>query len=496
MSFNDGFSTKGIATPPVAPASGNVLVYDGTNWIAGTVSGGGGGTGDITSVTAGTNLTGGGTSGDVTVSLSSSITGLSNIETNNLTASSLSLGGINLLNFKHDQMIYVAKNGNDSTGNGSLNKPFLTISGALNTITDATPSKRYAILVSPGNYTETGNLDIKPNVFIIGRDKFAVRISATSFRMSSLFTAGGGVDNRSGFTHCTLLNACNFDWNSVQSEAGKLYFSNVIFGSTINLNGYNNGIAQCQFDSCRMIGNMTVSGINVGIHTNNFHDGTVTLNQHPILRTVFVAVGGQCAGLTATSTVNTSFVRPVTLFARNFWMDGATLDGPDTYGDLTVTSVKETGPTVINSATLKWIDTAKVFVPNNSGYWTTIGYDPAPTTFSEGLDELVIEAWTNWLWRKWVRYGTTDLTSSQNTFTINFSPFHSNAYVGDSTNYVVNLAISNTVDASPLFLQTMITAKNSGSFTFKTSANTNTANYKAEWYLTEQTYTFDPSGSF
>lgn len=41
MSFNDGFSTKGIPEP-VGPVSGNVLVYDGTDWVAGDVSGSGG----------------------------------------------------------------------------------------------------------------------------------------------------------------------------------------------------------------------------------------------------------------------------------------------------------------------------------------------------------------------------------------------------------------------------------------------------------------------
>lgn len=43
MSFNDGFSIKGIPEP-AGPVSGNVLVYDGTDWVAGDVSGSGGGT--------------------------------------------------------------------------------------------------------------------------------------------------------------------------------------------------------------------------------------------------------------------------------------------------------------------------------------------------------------------------------------------------------------------------------------------------------------------
>ena len=50
-----------------------------------------------------------------------------------------------------DNLLYVAKNGNDTTGIGSSGKPYLSISKALTTIT--TPGQ--TIIVAPGTYTET-----------------------------------------------------------------------------------------------------------------------------------------------------------------------------------------------------------------------------------------------------------------------------------------------------------------------------------------------------
>lgn len=404
---------------------------------------------------------------------------------------------VNSSSFVEQQLIHVSKNGNDSN-NGSTQAPFLTLSGAMASITDASPSKRYVIHVAPGSYTESGNFDIKPNVFIVGEQREGVRISATSFGMSSLFSGSSGLDNRSGFSNCTLASACNFDWNTVQSPAGKLYFSDIQFNSTVTLNGYNNAIAQAQFRSCLFFGVFTVSGINVGVHNNNTHFSTIILNQHSTLQTQLVAAGGNSGAVTATTTVD-NWNRAIRLFARNFWMDGLTINGPSNYADITVTSVKETGPTVLNGATLKYINpsTGASYTPTSGYQWQDINAGgTAPSTVAGALDTLGFQAWSSWLWRKWTRYGVTDMANSQDTFTVNFEPFASLAYAGNSTNYVVNLTISNTSSASPLFLQTMVTSKNSGSFTFKTNVNTDSGNYKAEWYLTEQSYTFEASGSY
>lgn len=82
MSFNDGFSIKAIPFPVNSPVSGNALIYDGTQWIAGSSL-----SGAVTTINAGQNLTGSRSNGTYTVALSQSVTGLNKLVTTELTAS-------------------------------------------------------------------------------------------------------------------------------------------------------------------------------------------------------------------------------------------------------------------------------------------------------------------------------------------------------------------------------------------------------------------------
>jgi hypothetical protein len=64
--------------------------------------------------------------------------------------------------FVYNQVIYVDKaNTGVYTANGSINKPYKTIAAALAAITDASASKRYAIKIAPGTYSEDPAIRLK-----------------------------------------------------------------------------------------------------------------------------------------------------------------------------------------------------------------------------------------------------------------------------------------------------------------------------------------------
>lgn len=266
-----------------------------------------------------------------------------------------------------EAVVYVEKGGDDATADGSLALPFATIMGALNSISDASVTKRYVVKVAPGAYSET-DLKLKAGVFIVGESRDSVRITSSStITLDSSFSGSG--DHRSGFQQCIVTSACDFDWSTVTSAAGKLYFNEVSFSSTVRLYGHNNAIAQAQFNSCTFFGKMTVSGINVGVHTNCFHFGGIDLLQHPNggMATILNAAGGNASNVLVQTTAN-DFNRRCSLFARNFFCDGLTADGPSSYADGTIASFPKTGAIKLNGGNVVQLNeiSHSRFVPNES----------------------------------------------------------------------------------------------------------------------------------
>lgn len=255
--------------------------------------------------------------------------------------------------FAYDQEVFVAKNGSDVTGTGSVLNPFASVGAAMAAITDSSPSKRYAIRVEAGAYTESSALNIKPDVYIVGALKDAVRITAPSFGLDASFTGAG--DKRSGVAQAILIGTCTFNMTSVTSNEGKLSFHGVSFNSPISITGFS-GINQAQFDSCLFFGAISFSGVNVGSFVNNRCFTSISLSQHSSLPTILNAAGGFADSLTATAAVN-NFSRRCSVFARSMKFDGTvTVDGPSAYFDYTVCSLPQAGPVSLNGGNLVSVD--------------------------------------------------------------------------------------------------------------------------------------------
>lgn len=125
------------------------------------------------------------------------------------------------------QVLHVTSGGSDSTGNGTLGNPYLTIQHAVGTITDASFNKRYTINVGPGDYA--GALVVRSWVFIVGAGVLVTRING-DISIADASWADGGVNNdvRGGFCDCSLRGASvaiDFTFGAT-SPYGKFYFSN------------------------------------------------------------------------------------------------------------------------------------------------------------------------------------------------------------------------------------------------------------------------------
>lgn len=164
-------------------------------------------------------------------------------------------------NANTENVRYVAKNGSDATGNGSILNPYLTVKAAMDSITDATNLKRYVILVQPGRYDEIG-LTVKANVFVVGLGNqwFPTRISNNvPIALDANFVVAN--DIRSGFTNVNLGTAVNLDFNAVSSNEGKFYFNRCQITSSLTITKFSN-INQVEVLDSWCFGALTFNGSN------------------------------------------------------------------------------------------------------------------------------------------------------------------------------------------------------------------------------------------
>lgn len=205
-----------------------------------------------------------------------------------------------------DQAYYVSKQGSDTTGNGSIGAPYLTIGKALTTISDASPTKRYLIDVGPGDYNE--NLSLKANVFVQGSGPIVTRLTGTTLNINDASWNAPSMDNRSGFQDISVNPTCTWDFTAQSSTEGKLYFFNIRTSGVWTTTAYN-AINQLIVHDSQFFNTTTFNGMNTYITGGVWQSGSINVNSSAAVGIVaqLTIVGGRTNGaINATWTSNSA----------------------------------------------------------------------------------------------------------------------------------------------------------------------------------------------
>jgi len=204
-----------------------------------------------------------------------------------------------------DQNYYVAKSGNDTTGNGSIGAPYLTIAKALSVILDASPTKRYVINVGPGDYPES--LSWKANVFTRGSGPISTRITGSTQNINDATWNVLAADNRSGFQDISLNGVATWDFTAqANNTEGKLYFFNIRSSGAWTSTALN-AINQIIIQDCQLFGATTFNGMNTFVASTAWQSGNIIVNSSAAagIPAILTLVGGRITGnITATWTSN------------------------------------------------------------------------------------------------------------------------------------------------------------------------------------------------
>lgn len=110
------------------------------------------------------------------------------------------LGGVTIAN----NYIWVSNTGSDITGNGSIDRPFASVSHALSTITTATSINTYTIVLIGGTITDPAQIFLKPFISISGLGE-GIELQSAPFI---------GLDASWGTTSNGTMSLTNFSYES------------------------------------------------------------------------------------------------------------------------------------------------------------------------------------------------------------------------------------------------------------------------------------------
>jgi hypothetical protein len=280
------------------------------------------------------------------------------------------------------QNIYVNKGGSDSTGDGSITNPYATILFAMSTILDASPTKRYAINVGPGDYPNA--FAFKANVFIIGTSVQDTTVSGIVSISHASWTAPG--DNRSGYQNLSLLvsGSLSVDFNAVSSVEGKFSFYMCLMTVTPTFVAFSS-LNQVLFQACEIVNGFIQTGIDLRLIASSIGNGaSITVNSSNLSNTKISAYGSGSQGGNV-SMFHSAPHSPIDALFSSFTLSGAL----STVGSVNLTVSASSLPSfriLSPSTVVTYINdaTALAYAPFVPANWIV----PVPSVLQDAIDAL------------------------------------------------------------------------------------------------------------
>lgn len=175
-----------------------------------------------------------------------------------------------ITNIRFEYEYYVSKDGDDSTGNGSLEKPYLTITAALNVVNNEADNVPVVINISPGQYNEILTI-IKPNICLKGSTIGSTKTSRINGRITinPRSSSGGVYANYYTFENLSIVSGSTHVIGYTGSHTGYLYLNDcMLYTSTAGVKGMaftNTTSAKVNINKCDI--NITGNGNSNCIYT-------------------------------------------------------------------------------------------------------------------------------------------------------------------------------------------------------------------------------------
>jgi hypothetical protein len=133
------------------------------------------------------------------------------------------------------EIVFVNTAGNDTTGDGSFDNPFLTVQTAINSIPDASAVKPYEVSVAPGIYASP--FVLSPFIFVVGAGQEITFLAPTAAQVLGAGFAGAGVKT-AGIHNASLTTNVVANFAAIGSTGtGKISLVNLTLGGVLTLTG-------------------------------------------------------------------------------------------------------------------------------------------------------------------------------------------------------------------------------------------------------------------